>query len=383
METYPYFLRLLIRNYLLGSLIAVFGIGGIFIFSTLELERDDMLYILATLTIALVFMFVCEFVAFRRHLRPITRAFATESPTLDELRTAYLQTHRFAYLTVKRIVGPHLLGFAIPGVCLTLLELHFGLVSFPYLFVWLAMGGCLLVGVMHAMVEFYLSSYSVGTVLSRLRTLALEFYAVDLSLEGQVVVTIRKKFTLSALLIGTFPLLLFAFASEVRLAQVVDTIVISEYWQWAGVILVIGIAFASLGAYLMSRAVQEPIHQLQNLMGSVQEGRFNVRAEDSYSDEFSNLVAGFNHMVRGLAARDDLNNQLLESYFRTKEQRMGTGQCNVKAYNRDLMALIEQERANPSFIISHELPLEKAAEGYANFDARKDGWTKVVLKTGA
>ncbi|HEV2608699.1 MAG TPA: glutathione-independent formaldehyde dehydrogenase [Noviherbaspirillum sp.] len=69
--------------------------------------------------------------------------------------------------------------------------------------------------------------------------------------------------------------------------------------------------------------------------------------------------------------------------FFTKGQRMGTGQANVKAYNRKLMELIQQGRANPSFIVSHELPLEKAAEGYASFDARKQGWTKVVLKTGA
>jgi len=40
-------------------------------------------------------------------------------------------------------------------------------------------------------------------------------------------------------------------------------------------------------------------------------------------------------------------------------------------------------KAKPSFIISDGLPLAKAAEGYANFNARKDGWTKVVLKTGA
>jgi threonine dehydrogenase-like Zn-dependent dehydrogenase len=69
--------------------------------------------------------------------------------------------------------------------------------------------------------------------------------------------------------------------------------------------------------------------------------------------------------------------------FFTKGQRMGTGQANVKAYNRKLMRLIEQGRAKPSFIVSHELPLEKAVEGYANFDARKEGWTKVVLKAGA
>lgn len=68
--------------------------------------------------------------------------------------------------------------------------------------------------------------------------------------------------------------------------------------------------------------------------------------------------------------------------FFSKGQRMGTGQANVKAYNRRLMNLIAEGRAAPSFIISHELPLDKAPEGYANFDERKDGWTKVVLKTG-
>jgi glutathione-independent formaldehyde dehydrogenase len=68
--------------------------------------------------------------------------------------------------------------------------------------------------------------------------------------------------------------------------------------------------------------------------------------------------------------------------FFTKGQRIGTGQCNVKLYNRNLAKLIAAGKASPSMIISHELPLDQAAEGYANFDARKDGWTKVVLKTG-
>jgi len=41
------------------------------------------------------------------------------------------------------------------------------------------------------------------------------------------------------------------------------------------------------------------------------------------------------------------------------------------------------DRAKPSVIVSHELPLEKAPEGYEHFDARDDGWTKVVLKPAA
>ncbi|GAA1676772.1 glutathione-independent formaldehyde dehydrogenase [Nonomuraea maheshkhaliensis] len=62
-----------------------------------------------------------------------------------------------------------------------------------------------------------------------------------------------------------------------------------------------------------------------------------------------------------------------------KGQKIGAGQANVKAYNRQLRNLIHTGRATPSFVVSHELPLEQAPEGYRNFDAREEGWTKVVL----
>ena len=62
---------------------------------------------------------------------------------------------------------------------------------------------------------------------------------------------------------------------------------------------------------------------------------------------------------------------------------MGTGQCPVKRYNRELRDLIVAGRAKPSFIVSHELPLDQAPEGYANFDKRADGWTKVLLRPAA
>jgi glutathione-independent formaldehyde dehydrogenase len=65
--------------------------------------------------------------------------------------------------------------------------------------------------------------------------------------------------------------------------------------------------------------------------------------------------------------------------FWFKGQQMGTGQCPVKAYNRNLRDLIHVGKAQPSFIVSHELALAEAPEGYRHFDARDDGWTKVVL----
>ena len=65
--------------------------------------------------------------------------------------------------------------------------------------------------------------------------------------------------------------------------------------------------------------------------------------------------------------------------FWFKGQKIGTGQCNVKAYNRKLAELIHHDKAKPSAIISHDLPLTEAPNAYKNFDARLNGWHKVVL----
>ncbi|WP_062214116.1 glutathione-independent formaldehyde dehydrogenase [Streptomyces sp. NBRC 109706] len=66
--------------------------------------------------------------------------------------------------------------------------------------------------------------------------------------------------------------------------------------------------------------------------------------------------------------------------FFEKGLRMGTGQANVKAYNRQLRDLIIAGRATPSFVVSHRLPLAQAPEAYDRFDKRAEGWTKVLLK---
>ena len=68
--------------------------------------------------------------------------------------------------------------------------------------------------------------------------------------------------------------------------------------------------------------------------------------------------------------------------FWFKGQKIGTGQANVKHYNRNLAKLIHAGKAKPSQIISHELALAEAPNAYEQFDKRADGWTKVVLKPG-
>jgi glutathione-independent formaldehyde dehydrogenase len=66
--------------------------------------------------------------------------------------------------------------------------------------------------------------------------------------------------------------------------------------------------------------------------------------------------------------------------FWNKGQSMGTGQCNVKTYNRQLRDMIHAGRVKPSFIVSHKITLDKAPDAYKHFDARDSGWTKVILQ---
>jgi threonine dehydrogenase-like Zn-dependent dehydrogenase len=56
------------------------------------------------------------------------------------------------------------------------------------------------------------------------------------------------------------------------------------------------------------------------------------------------------------------------------------GQCHVHRYMRPLLERIERGELDPSFIITHRLPLEQAAHGYEMFLKKADGCEKVVLK---
>lgn len=76
------------------------------------------------------------------------------------------------------------------------------------------------------------------------------------------------------------------------------------------------------------------------------------------------------------------NGQLLFAMgkFFEKGLRMGTGQANVKSYNRQLRDLIVAGKATPSTVVSHRLPLREAPDAYERFDRRETGWTKVLLQ---
>jgi threonine dehydrogenase-like Zn-dependent dehydrogenase len=57
-----------------------------------------------------------------------------------------------------------------------------------------------------------------------------------------------------------------------------------------------------------------------------------------------------------------------------------SGQCHVQRYMRPLLERIESGQIDPSFVITHRLPLSEAARGFEIFVNKIDNCEKVVLK---
>lgn len=57
-----------------------------------------------------------------------------------------------------------------------------------------------------------------------------------------------------------------------------------------------------------------------------------------------------------------------------------TGQTHVQRYSDRLLQMILDGEIDTTFLISHRLPLEEAANGYKMFKEQQNEVTKVVLK---
>jgi threonine dehydrogenase-like Zn-dependent dehydrogenase len=59
---------------------------------------------------------------------------------------------------------------------------------------------------------------------------------------------------------------------------------------------------------------------------------------------------------------------------------MRTGQCHVHRYLQPLLDHIRRGDIDPSFVVTHRLPLDEAPNGYETFKHKEDACVKVVLK---
>jgi threonine dehydrogenase-like Zn-dependent dehydrogenase len=65
--------------------------------------------------------------------------------------------------------------------------------------------------------------------------------------------------------------------------------------------------------------------------------------------------------------------------FMNKGLTMKTGQTHMMSYMQPLLERIEKGEIDPSFVISHRVPIDSAPQMYKTFRDKEDHCTKVVL----
>ncbi|RWZ52364.1 HD-GYP domain-containing protein [Halobacillus fulvus] len=307
---YDFQKRMLI-NYIIGSTLAVFGVGSVFVFHTLTLGEREAVYLIFVMLFSGVIMWGGELWLYRRHVKPIQKAFA--EPTRSNVTEGIWRAHQFPVLTVRRIMGPHLLGLGIPASLLSIFGIYMGWISLPYYYIGLAWSGAILIAIMHAIVEFFLADRTVRPLLASLHNKLETAGEEKVEVSSDYYLSIRRKLIMTSIFTAVFPVVLFMLASQIRLTEN-DGSGIQQYWSWASLVLFVILLMGLSSSLLLYKSIESPILSLRNRFDQVRLGRFDS-IENVYSDEFSTLVKGFNHMVTGIKTRDDENERLIESFF--------------------------------------------------------------------
>ncbi len=316
MNEYQKFLRKMVANYVMGSVLAVAVVGGLMVMTTINTTLFQNLILLGIMCISFLIMMLLEGLTFHKHLAPIRQALMNDLPTAAELEKAYIQLHRFPKLAIYRIMLPHFMGLTFPAIAMIALAISEEWITLPWYYLGIGIVGAIMVASMHAFIEFFLTSITIRPVLRIVKEKLHKLHGRDIVALQRVYLTVRKKYQLSIFLIGVFPVSLFSLAAQIRLQEMTG-IDAMEYWKWAGLVIIVSVVFSLCGAFLLARDVEHPINNMFNAMSRVEAGDLSVSAEDDYSDDFSRLIVGFNYMVKGLNMRDSRNQQLQDSYFAT------------------------------------------------------------------
>lgn len=75
-----------------------------------------------------------------------------------------------------------------------------------------------------------------------------------------------------------------------------------------------------------------------------------------------------------------LSNMIPMGAMMNKGLTVRTGQTHVKRWSDDLLRRIDEGEIDPTFLITHTVPLSRGPEMYKTFRDKKDGCVKVVLK---
>jgi len=234
-------------------------------------------------------------------------------PSIESVERAYSAAQVYPIKAVYRSLTAHFIGISVPGIGLTSLCIYLNLLSIPYSFLLLALLGAFLITSMHALIEYFLSLKAIKPLIKHITYISDRLNSHTNTLKTGIFLRMRTKLLISSIFLTIFPvmlsgLILLAKFHEANFSFLKD-------FAWTAVFFVMILLLIALGgALLLTSNLQEPIEELKNAMLAVKNGKLET-IENPYSDEFSHLFSGFNHMVDAIKERDQKNEDLLNNIF--------------------------------------------------------------------
>ncbi|WP_051529944.1 HD-GYP domain-containing protein [Anoxybacteroides tepidamans] len=310
MSIYKKALIRLFKNYVVGSTVAVVGVGSPLMAMSLNISLRDLRLLFLIQFFSFMIMLAVEYKTFQRDMSPIRTLFSSFDRNEQHFYLALVQAKRFPLLAVRRIFIPHFLGLSVPAVVMTASLIYKGLLHIPYAYILYAWLGAFLVTSLHAVLEFFLTIQTMKPLIREIiRIGRRKGWSDAVEATNVVYVPIKVQLQLSVLFIGTFPIILFVLASQVK-----TTLTVTDF-GWVFVVLCLSVAFSLFAAQVLSKEIESPIRDLHQSMRKVQKETFETICENIYIDEFSELTNGFNHMVKSILRREEKNQQLLDSFI--------------------------------------------------------------------
>jgi len=122
-------------------------------------------------------------------------------------------------------------------------------------------------------------------------------------------------------------------------------------------------------------------HVMDGVMCGIDAVGFQAPSRTDYSKEDPNWVIAALAELPGWRRPERKRGQPCGALGDSFQQRhlCGFGRDQDKRYDIMLRNLIIEGRVRPGKIVSHRLPLAEAPDAFRRFDARQDGYIKVIL----
>lgn len=276
-------------------------------------EHQQFLGISLILPISVVAVIIAWYFRVRHDLWPIKRFLFTSSEAVDDavVSEALVRAYNLPLLSARHVLKYQIPAFAFTFFFLILLSnLFLGLALEP----WQAMIALLvsiMVGVAHAIYEYYAISVPAGEVIARLR----KHQPVMTPEQGSRIIpfSMKKKLLLvsffvvlpNTLILGTTQLI--QVQHQWKISGLTDTATfMPDMIGWMLLLVSVGILLALFLFLRMASDVSDSANDLSMAMNQVEEGKLDVSLLETTTDEFADIYRHFNLMVSEIKERERL-----------------------------------------------------------------------------